>query len=126
MLILDIEKLNSINFKFNENYKLCFYIQDLVETCFQNNLYFSPSFFLDVQNSSSMVKSSFKEGYFINANEFKQEKEKFYSEHPQSNQEAKDFIEKLKGICQFKKDQAKIQQMNVNAISFADKRLNTR
>ena len=67
-----------------------------------------------------------KEGYFINANDFKQEKEKFYSEHPQSNQEAKDFIEKLKGICQFKKDQVKIQQMNVNAISFADKRLNTR
>lgn len=126
MLILDIKKLNSINFKFNENYKLCFYIQDLVETCLQNNLYYSSSFFLDVKDSSSMVNSSFKEGYFINSNDFKQEKEKFYSEHPQSNQEAKEFIEKLKGICQFKKDQAKIQQMNTNAISFTDQKFNTR
>ena len=124
MLIVDLEKLQKINFKFNENYKLCFYIQDLVEACLQNNLYFSTSFFVDVKNSSSMVKSSMKDGYFINANNFKQEKELFYKDHPQTNQNINEFIEKLKGICQFIKEQEKIKQTNFNNLGFINPQFN--
>lgn len=107
MLIVDIEKIKSINFKFNESLKLCFYIQDLAEACFKHNLYFSSSSFLDVYNSQEMVKSSFKDGYFIDAKEFAEEKSKFYAKNTVVKEDVNEFIKKLKEKCQAIKESEK-------------------
>ena len=44
MLIIDVEKINSIGFRFNPSYKMAFYVQDLIKKCFDAKIYFSKSY----------------------------------------------------------------------------------
>lgn len=55
-LLVDIKKLKSIDFKFNEQYTELFWVQDLAEQCFKNNLWISNCCFLDRLNSWKDLK----------------------------------------------------------------------
>lgn len=110
MLIIDTEKLKSINFKFDESFKLCFYIQDLAEECFKNKLTLSASSFLDVDDSFSMLKSPLKEGHFIDAKLFAEEKTKFYAKNTPQKEDVNEFIKALKDKCQ------KIKENELNSV----------
>lgn len=102
MFLIDVEKLKSINFKFNEVFTSSFYVQEYIEVCYKNKFYYSTHSFLDVYDSFKMLKSSFKDGYFIDAKKFAEEKTKFYSIYKQDeNKESiQDFIKTLKDECQ--------------------------
>lgn len=100
MLIIDVEKLNSISFKFNEKYNLCFYLQQLIMECYKNNLYYSKSSFIDVFESYNYVTSTFKVGHLINNDAFSAEKELFYKENKIEDENIQEFIDRLKIECQ--------------------------
>lgn len=99
MVILDTEKIKSINFKFNELYEKCFYIQQLIEECYKNNLYFSSCWYIDVYESYKMVNDSFKDGYKIDVNKFSEEKAKFFTTYSQSKEDLNEYIKKLNEYC---------------------------
>ena len=99
MVILDMEKIKSINFKFNELYEKCFYIQQLIEECYKNNLYFSSCWYIDVFESYKMLKSTLKEGYKIDMKKFAEEKAKFFTSYTVGKENLKDFIDKLNTRC---------------------------
>lgn len=99
MLILNMEKLKSINFKFNELYEQCFYVQQLIEECFKNNLYFSSSWYIDVYESYKMVNDSFKDGYKIDVKQFTEEKTKFFTTYKQNTEDLNEYIKKLNERC---------------------------
>lgn len=94
MLILNLEKLK--DFKFNEDYKISFYIQDLIHYCKDNNLYISDGFFFDVKESWKLFNSTFDKGWLPDVASFKKEKELFFSTHQQSEKSILDFINRLK------------------------------
>lgn len=102
MFLIDVEKLKSINFKFNEVFTSSFYVQEYIEVCYKNKFYYSTHSFLDVYDSFKMLKSSFKDGYFIDAKNFAEEKTKFYSIYKQdeNKESVQDFIKILKDECQ--------------------------
>ncbi len=110
MFMLDIKKLLSLNFKFSENFKLCFYIQEYIDTCFKNKLYFSTNSFLDVYNSFDLIKSNLKDGYFIDNKQFAEEKTKFYSKYPSEKENIQEFIKNLKDKCQ----KIKLDELNAS------------
>ena len=56
LLILDVKKIKSINFKFDQTYPEIFYLQDLIEKCFQEKLWISNCAFIDICNSNSYLK----------------------------------------------------------------------
>lgn len=95
VLIIDVQKINSINFRFNLKYKLSFYIQDLIHQCFVNNLWMSETYYLDVVNSFNMVKK-ITTGYTIHPINFNQEKQQFFNENKVIPESINDFIIKLK------------------------------
>lgn len=96
MLIVDIQKLKSINFKFNEEYKLSFYIQDLIHACYENKLWISETYFLDLCNSYSLLTENIKKGYSIPPNDFNAEKKKFFDNVKIQNEDVNAFIKELK------------------------------
>lgn len=97
MLVLDVEKLNKIGFKFNEAYKISFYIQDIINKCFSGGLYISRAYFLDVHNSYNLFNNDFKAGFMFNAKDFLEEKKKFYEENKdEGNEQINDFVKNLK------------------------------
>lgn len=100
MIIINLEKIKSINFKFDEQFKLCFYLQDLAEKCYQNKLYISASSFLDVPDSFNLVTDSFKNGHFIDTSKFAEEKTKFYTKNKPVKENLNTFITDLKSLCQ--------------------------
>jgi hypothetical protein len=97
MLILNIEKLNSIGFKFNEEYKMSFYIQDLILKCSLQNLYISQTYFIDVHKSYEMFDSDFRHGFMMDSASFIEEKKKFF-EHSTGikNEQINDYVKALK------------------------------
>ena len=105
MVILDTEKLKLINFKFNELYEKCFYIQQLIEECFKNNLYFSSCWYIDVYESYKLVNDSLKDGFKIDINKFSEEKAKFFSIYTQNKEDLKEYINKLNVRCKEIKEQ---------------------
>lgn len=108
MLMLDVQKLKSINFKFNPEYKLSFYIQDLIHECFTHKLWFSETCFLDLYNSFEMFTEDVKTGYTINPKEFAEEKQKFFNNVKVTSEQINDFIKLLKekfGTVQEAQDQ---------------------
>lgn len=116
MLIIDIEKLKSINFKFNESYKKAFYMQELIEVCFEKKLYFSNSWFIDVFKSFDLVKSNMKDGYKIDPKIFMEEKAKFFSVFKQTQPESgNDFIGKIREhyFSEKKNDENNNQSLNI-------------
>ena len=104
MVILNMKKIRSINFKFNELYEKCFYIQQLIEECFKNNLYFSSSWYIDVYESYKMVDDVFKNGFKIDVKSFTEEKTKFFTSYTQNKENLKDYIEKLNDHCKLIKE----------------------
>lgn len=106
LMILDAAALRSTNFKFNEQYKLVFYIQDLIAHCFEKKLYFSNSFFLDVYQSYNLFKSDFKDGYAFNVEDFGKEKQLFLKDHQLKQEQINDFMKNLKNIYETKNNGA--------------------
>lgn len=111
MVILNMEKLKTINFKFNESYEKCFYIQQLIEECYKNNLYFSSSWYIDVFESYNLVNDSFKEGYKIDIKNFTEEKTKFFSSYKQEKEDLNKFLEKLNLYCKEIKEKEDIENI---------------
>lgn len=94
MLVLNLNKL--CNFKFNEEYEVSFYIQDLIFYCKTNNLYLSNSFFIDVHDSFKLFNSNFKTGFLPNVEKFKKEKEMFFSKNKNEPENINNFVKFLK------------------------------
>lgn len=106
MMILDVEKITSMNFKFSDKFAKCFYIQELIEECFKNQSYFSSSWFLDVPKSYELVNSTFKSGFVIDNEIFQKEKEEFLKKYNLSSEPANDFIKKLSDKCKELKERS--------------------
>jgi len=98
MLLVDVQKLNSINFKFNEEYKFIFYLQDLIKKCHENKIGYSSSYFLDVTNSYELFDDSFNSGFFAYPfKDFVEEKKKYIEKEKQPEfEQINSFIELLK------------------------------
>lgn len=77
LLILDVKKIKSINFKFDQAYPEIFYLQDLVEKCFQEKLWISNCAFIDICNSNSYLKDQKAKTYQINVQNFKKQQEEY-------------------------------------------------
>ena len=115
MLIIDTEKLKEINFKFNETYAIAFYIQELIEECYNKNLYISNSWFIDVYKSYEMIDSNMKDGFKINPKDFTEEKAKFFSVYKQNQPEqGNDFIKKFQEHYINSDKTSQINQVNTN------------
>lgn len=98
MLLVDVEKLNSINFSFNEEYRISFYIQDLINACHNANLYFSSMYFIDVHNSYELFNSDFREGHMYDQKEFIEEKSRFFGQNQVAEEKINDYVTNLKNI----------------------------
>lgn len=100
MIIFDIEKMKNNNFKFDESYQTCFYLQEYANFCHSKGMMLSSNYFIDVPNSFNLVDSSLKEGYFIDAKQFMEEKTRFYSKNENLNENLNDYIKNLKSLCE--------------------------
>ena len=76
-LVVDVKKLKSINFKFNEQYTELFWLQDLAEQCFKNNLWVSNCCFLDRVESWKDLKVVTLTGHYTNNDKFNKEKAEY-------------------------------------------------
>lgn len=110
LLVLDLEKLRSINFRFNEKYKLAFYIQDLIKACFDNKIYFSKAFFIDVFHSEEMFNSTFDNVFLFDVKTFLEEKKTYYADNGNTvSEKINDYVKTLKekyGTPEPKKEEA--------------------
>lgn len=76
-LMLDLQKLKSINFKFNEAYTELYYLQDLSQKCFENKLWISNCCYLDRLDSYKELKVININGYMTNTERYNKEKEEY-------------------------------------------------
>jgi hypothetical protein len=74
-LMLNVKKLKSINFKFNEEFPVVFYLQDLSQKCFENKLSLSNCCYIDRKDSWKELKTQTTQGYQIATTDFNKEKE---------------------------------------------------
>lgn len=74
-LMLDLQKLKSINFKFNEQYTELYYLQDLSQKCFENKLWISNCCYLDRFESWKDLTELTINGYMLNSERYNKEKE---------------------------------------------------
>lgn len=95
LIIINIEKMNEINFRFNTKYSRAFYIQNLINECFKHKLWISSHYFIDVKNSYTLFELK-NNGYVIPSNEFLKEKEEFRQETEMKPESINDFINSLK------------------------------
>jgi hypothetical protein len=96
LLVIDLEKIKAIDFKFNERYGKVFYLQDLIITCFNKNLYISNSYFCDVGDSYELFNADFKEGYAVDPKIFNDEKQLFYNENRVEFEQINAFLDNFK------------------------------
>lgn len=77
-LMLDVKKLKSINFEFDETLSELYWLQDLIQKCFEQKLWISNCCFLDILNSWELLKD-YKtiKGYYINNEKYQKEKQIF-------------------------------------------------
>lgn len=74
-LILNVKKLKSINFKFNEELSELYWLQDMIQKCYEQKLWLSNCCFLDVPESWKMLKDYHNiNGFYINGEKYKNEK----------------------------------------------------
>ncbi len=73
-LILNLEKIRSINFTFNTEYSELYYIQDLIQKCFEHNLWISNCCFLDRFESWNDLKEITTNGHYVDQEKFNKEK----------------------------------------------------
>lgn len=76
-LILNVKKMKSINFNFNIEYSEIYYLQDMVEKCYQNNLWISNCYFIDRHESWKDLKQLTIDGKLVNVKKYNEEKEKY-------------------------------------------------
>jgi hypothetical protein len=95
-LILDVKSLKSINFKFNEQLKELYYLQDLAQKCFDNKLTITNCCFFDRLNSWEDLKVMTTEGCYINSEDYKKEKE-LYEQTKFTYQSIQEVIDLFKG-----------------------------
>jgi hypothetical protein len=76
-LMLDVKKLKDIDFLFNESYTELFYLQDLIQICYEKNLWISNCCFLDRYHSWEDLKELSVSGYTINSLKFNTEKAEY-------------------------------------------------
>ena len=95
-LMLDVKRLKSINFEFNENYTELYYIQDLIQKCYENKFWISNCCFIDRFNSYEDLKELTLDGLTINAEKFNKEKTE-YDKQGFKYQSVQEFLNELKG-----------------------------
>ena len=96
-LVLNIKKLKSINFKFNEELTELYWLQDMIQQCFNNKLWLSNCCFLDVFESWKMTKDYYNiQGYYINGEKYKKEKEN-YEKQQIKYHSIQEFLDLFKG-----------------------------
>lgn len=76
-LMLNVKKMKSINFNFNIEYSEIYYLQDMVEKCYQNNLWISNCYFIDRHESWKDLKQLTIDGKLVNVKKYNEEKEKY-------------------------------------------------
>lgn len=76
-LILNVKKMKSINFNFNIEYSEIYYLQDMIEKCYQNNLWISNCYFIDRHESWKDLKQLTIDGKLVNVKKYNEEKEKY-------------------------------------------------
>ena len=77
-LMLNVKKLKSINFKFDENLTELYWLQDMIQKCYEQKLWLSNCCFLDVTESWKMLKDYRNiNGFYINGETYKKEKENY-------------------------------------------------
>ena len=94
-LIVNIEMLKSKNIKCDESYPEIFYLQDLAEKCYKENLWISNNNFLDINESWTLFKEHKNNGYNIDIKKFVSEKNR-YNQIPRNYKPLNDFIENFK------------------------------
>lgn len=97
-LILNVNMLKKINFKFDQNYPTVFYLQDLVEKCYRAQYWISNCWFLDIHNSWEYVEGDSMDMLNpINLKNFQDEQKKYFEEHKDCKfKDAQPFIDDLK------------------------------
>lgn len=97
LLIVDIKKLKSINYKFPVEFSQLYYIQDLIEQCYQNKLWISNNKFIDIFESWKNVKSLRRACYSTDIEKFNKESDE-YNKKQIVYQAAQEFIDKFKEV----------------------------
>lgn len=77
-LMLNVKKLKDINFKFDVSLPELYWMQDMIQRCYEFSLWVSNCCFLDVPESWKMMKDSYNiQGYYVNGEKYKKEKETY-------------------------------------------------
>jgi thiamine pyrophosphate-dependent acetolactate synthase large subunit-like protein len=97
LLIVNVQKLKSIDYKFPVEFSQLYYIQDLIEHCYQNKLWISNNKFIDMFESWKTVKSLRKATFSANMEKFNAEAEE-YGKKQINYQSAQEFIDKFKEV----------------------------
>lgn len=97
-IILNLNKLKTIDFKFDQNYPSIFYLQDLAEKCYRAKLWISNCWYLDRFESWKDVKNeSFECKFNINVKNFQDEQKKYFEVNKDCKfKDAQPFIEDVK------------------------------
>lgn len=97
-LVLNVNKLKSINFKFDQNYSTIFYLQDFVEKCYRAKLWCSNCWYLDRLESWKDVEGlDLVQMNAINPKNFQDEQKKYFEANKDLKfKEAQQFIDDFK------------------------------
>lgn len=117
-LVLNVNKLKSINFKFDQNYSAIFYLQDLVEKCYRAKLWISNCWYIDRLHSWEDVEGlDLTQSHPINPKTFQAEQKKYFETNKDLKfKEAQPFIDDLKKWLNGEEVTVEINQppLNVN------------
>lgn len=93
-IVLNLNMLKKIDFKFDTNYPTIFYLQDLVEKCYRAKLWISNCWYIDRHESWKDLKTvSLNVKFGINNKNFVGEQKKYFEEHKDCKfKEAQDFL----------------------------------
>lgn len=97
-LILNVNKLKSIDFKFDQNYPTMFFLQDFAEKCYRAKLWISNCWYLDRFESWKDLKTINYECKFnINIKNFQGEQKKYFETFKDCKfKDAQAFIDDIK------------------------------
>lgn len=77
-LMLNVKKFKDIKFNFDQTLPELYWLQDMIQKCYEFNLWISNCCFLDVPNSWEMTKDFYNiNGYHVNGDKYKKEKETY-------------------------------------------------
>lgn len=97
-LVLNVNKLKSIDFKFDTNFPTMFYLQDFVEKCYRAKLWISNCWYIDRFESWKDLKVINTESKFtVNVKNFQEEQKKYFEQFKDCKyKEAQQFIDDIK------------------------------